>query len=177
MTPEAWKRMIGEPAWVRLARAAGPAQGREEQVAAILTAASEAGFTVPAQAPTINRSGTVASWPSGLAALTAEGLRRYWASKGHGFILLRVPQLLKAMDGPLLPRLQEVLMAYEEQCSIDGKAPLPGWADLRYFVGGTRPRLPGSTRDLTEGLVRDSPAPESASSVRVAAPGVKPEYR
>ena len=181
MTPDAWKRMIGEDVWERLIEA-GYHGVPDDALAAILTTASEAGFTAPARAPKINRSGTVASWAPGVLALTAEGLRRYWAAKGHGFILLRVEQLLKALDGPLLPRLQELLLAYEEQCAVDGKPPLPLWADISPFVGGKAdPAWPQTQHPtpvtLHDGLYKESPTPETGSTVTIASPGATPEYR
>ena len=43
------------------------------------------------------------------------------------------------MAGPLMPRFQEFLAAYEAQCDQDEIATLPEWADWIVFVGGELP--------------------------------------
>jgi len=177
MTPDAWKRMLGEPAWNALIEAGYTPEEPDDALAAILTKASELGFTVPAEAPQLNSAGTKTFLPSGLAALTATGLRRFWASRGHGFILLRVEQLLRAVDGPLLPRLQEMLLGYEEQCFHEGVTAIPNGADDRVFVGGVGDYRGQRQGDLAMSVLRDaSPDPEPAKRVHVSNRGDQPKF-
>ena len=181
MTPGTWKRMIGEAAWTHLLQATDGFEVHEDEaaLAALLTKASELGFVAPAATPTIDPEGTKLLWPGGLLALTAEGLRRFWAAKGHGFFLLRADVLLRAVDGPLLPRLQEILQGYIEQAEAEGREPIPGFANLRVFVGGEiDPADPVAFRNsaatLLSGLTAESPKPEPVQRAHVAHPGAKP---
>lgn len=174
MGPEAWKQALGDSAWNRIAKAAG-----SDHVAAnVLTAASEAGFTAPrGKAPVFVEGGTRVLWPlpggGTLAGLTAGGLARHYADKGHGFFLFRMRALVDACAGPLLPRLQEILMSYEEQCAIREEDPLPSWANRRVFVGATDGRTfvgDGLAIDhLVDGLCAESPSP--VAPARASAPG------
>jgi len=137
MGPEAWKRHIGVEAWDHIGRGIIGAKSPmvDKEIAKILTNAAEIGFLVPGEPPRVHPDGTKVLWPNGSATTTAEGLLRWYESKGHGFFLLRVPQLLRACASVLMPRLQEILLAYEEQCMIDGVSSVA--MDWRGFVGGT----------------------------------------
>jgi hypothetical protein len=134
MGPEAWKRHIGEDAWNHLVHS-GAIDTDPQDLAQILTAATEIGFLAPGAAPRVDARGTRLLWPGGAITVTAEGLRAYYASRGHGFFLLRMSALLRACAGVLMPRLQEILAAYEEQCTLEGVSPVA--MDWRGFVGGT----------------------------------------
>lgn len=135
MGPDAWKRRIGENLFnYVIGEDADP-----DTVAAVLTRLYEVGWRGPEQAPVINPAGTRVMWPTddgGETALTSEGLERFYVARGHRFYLLRMRQLIRAMAGPLAPRLQEMFAAYEEQCAADNVTPLPEWADWNAFVGG-----------------------------------------
>jgi hypothetical protein len=175
--PDAWKRAIGVQAWNHIMRASA-GRSPEDLVADVLTKASEAGFRAPEVAPRVTPEGTRVLWPredgAGTPVLTAAGLEAHYAVRGHGFILLRMPQLVRGAAGSLLPRLQEVLAAYEEQCTTEKVSALPGWADLTVFVGGREGGVIGTAhgfiahaRELLEGLVKESPEPGKVHRVHV----------
>jgi hypothetical protein len=152
MTKEAWKRRLGESAWrfvTNLTIDTLEERDPEEVVAEILTRLYEAGWRGPEIQPVIDPRGTKVMWPSASGSsfntLTAEGLHRFWSGRGHKWILLRLEQACKAMAGPLMPRFQEVLAAYEAQCDKEQIATLPEWADWVVFVGGESPLV-----DLTK---------------------------
>lgn len=151
MGPEAWKRKIGEEAWIHVVGeySSGPQQSAEEAVVAdVLTRACEAGFRPPGLQPKVDPAGTKVLWPTPQGdrpVLTAAGLLNYYKRKGHGFVIFRMEQLMRAVAGPLLPRLQEVFAAYEEQCAEEGTPPVP--LDWRGFVGGEQPDAAWITRD------------------------------
>ncbi len=189
MTVTSWRRAIGDAAFNYIVLGtsgvahsdtyASQVQGvHAQQVAEILTRAFEMGWRAPMGNPGVSAEGTRVLWPSG-AVLTARGLLRHWQIRGHGFLLLRVDQLLKAVAGPLLPRLQEMLTAYEAQCEVDRVAPLGEGADLRVFVGGEGVigRGPLGRSVQGEGLighllfVSPTPDPKAIKKATVKGPG------
>ena len=145
MKPEAWKRRIGRQTWDYLLADLDVVDVGVEGVAAeVLTSLYEAGWRGPERPPAIDPRGVKMLWPSldgksDTAVLTSEGLHAYWMARGHRWVLLRASQLCRAMAGPLAPRLQEMLAAYEEQCQADEVAPIPEWADWAVIVGGEDP--------------------------------------
>ena len=148
MGPESWMRRIG-------AEVFGYGKGDEEAeaVADVMTRLYEAGWRGPEVAPRIAPGATKVLWPVGdghEASITSDGLERYYAGRGSRFYLLRMSQLVRAMAGPLAPRLQEMLAAYEEQCARDGLSPIPPWADWNVFVGGDHDSVDGPA--LLDGL-------------------------
>jgi len=156
MGPDAWKRRLTPENWDYLMKT--PNGGSPEALlAGVLTRLYEIGWRGHEVPPRIDPAGTKVVWPgpgdNGIPVLTSEGLERFWDGKGHRFLLLRAPQACRAMAGPLAPRFQEFLAAYEEQCHADDVAPLPDYADLDVFVGGegTNTRSP----DLLPRLRRD----------------------
>lgn len=167
MTPGAWKRVLGESAWGHIC-----AGSDEDTTATVLSRASEVGFRGPAVAPAVIREGRAVLWPdSREPVLTADGLWAYWQSKGHGFLLLRAKELVESHRGPLLPRLQESMLIYEEHCRAHGVDPLPAWADLTMFVGGSGAHTPGASDFLTA-LSVESPEP-TRQRVAVVGPGAR----
>lgn len=164
MNAEMWKRAIGESAWDHIGNAATKGQPMQDAVAAMLTAATEVGFKVPEQRPMVSAGGRKVLWegPEGsvVPVLTAAGLLAHWSAKGHGFLLLRAGPLCRAVAGMSLARLQEILHGYEAQCEQEGVTPLPGWADIRAFVGGEFGRVTGTADALTSGLFKESPNPK-----------------
>ena len=165
MQPEAWKRRIGAENFDWLvetlskaneksvqARIDGhdvsPHDQREAAVSAVMTQLYELGWRGPEKPPKLSIEGTRTLWPSAdgthmVPVLTSEGLERFWKAQGHAWLLLRVPQVCRGMGGPLAPRFQEMLAAYEEQCCADGLKVLPDWADWNVFVGGELPTVDG----------------------------------
>lgn len=163
MKPEAWKRRIGKDNFEWLAKALLQAdeqavQSRldgnvyeddhEQMTAAVLTQLYEIGWRGPEKAPKLSAEGTRTLWPSAdgshmVPVLTSKGLEQFWRAKGHGWLLLRMPQACRAMAGPLAPRFQEMLAAYEEQCAADSLPTLPAWADWDVFVGGELSAIDG----------------------------------
>ena len=164
MTPNAWRRHLGEEAWAHILRGAAAPEGCLDadpaawRAAATLTAAVEAGFFAPL-APPVETRPTKIEWPTGPIP-TAEGLIAYYAAKGIAFTLLRLPQLIRAHAGPMLPRLQETLLAYEEQCGADQVTPLPAWAAHLPLLSG-RGRSPSDwapdTARLGDAIWRETP--------------------
>jgi hypothetical protein len=182
MGPDAWKRMIGESAWQHILTRVMDGVvvvespiSTEATLARALTAATECGFIAPQKAPTVDPRGTKVLWPDQQGvkgSLLAMGLLSEWEARGHGFLLLRVRHLLRAVAGPLLPRLQEILAAYEEECELDGVFPTP--INWRVFVGGEQE---GVLYDLELGQVlkasSPAPDPDAIDSVTVAGPTAK----
>jgi hypothetical protein len=172
MGPEAWKRQLGEDAWNHIVGEVAEEKWEgggalyandgweERQAADILTRACEGGFRPPGLRPTIDPNGTKVLWPApggGMRpVLTALGVLRLYQGRGHGFVILRVEQLLKAVAGPLLPRLQEIFSAYEEQCETDTINALP--VNWRVFVGGQDEQQDGW--ELVNALNDQSPRPD-----------------
>lgn len=140
MKPESWKRRLGDEAYTYLTDNLLINAGIEEVLAELLTRLYEIGWRGQEDIPRIDPNGTKVLWPGndgeGIPVLTSKGLEKYWTQRGHGWVLLRAPQLVRAMAGPLAPRLQEMLAAYEEQCEADEVEPIPEWADWSVFVGG-----------------------------------------
>lgn len=171
MGPEAWKRSIGESAWRALVRS-DATDLDEQQVAQVLNTAVAVGFRPPEQAPVVDPRGTKVLWPRGddgvVSVLTADGLAEHWAARGHGWLLLRAPQLCRAVAGGMLARLTELLAAYEEQCQIDGVDPVPAEAPP-WVVGG--PALTSDGEGLRRRLAMDSPQRKPAQRATVAGPG------
>ena len=180
MGPEAWRRQIGEDAFNHICAheenntaATSYAHDIERGVADTLTRAVEAGFRAPGVAPTIDPKGTKVLWPGGdendRPVLTAAGLLRLYTLRGHGFLIMRVPQLLRAVAGDLLPRLQEVMAAYEDQCRAEGVEPLP--VDWRVFVGGKEEAAHPAVTANT--LYEESPKPDTShrQTKTIAGPG------
>ena len=147
MKPQAWKRTIGKEAFEYLTSDLDITQleeiGLEGIVAEVMTKLYEIGWRGQEHTPKIHPAGTRVLWPSkdgeGIPVLTSKGLEKYWTDRGHQWVLLRVAQLTRAMAGPLAPRLQEMLAAYEEQCEADEVVAIPPWADWQVFVGGEKP--------------------------------------
>tara|TARA_R110002126_G_scaffold50022_7_gene137870 strand:+ start:145 stop:639 length:495 start_codon:yes stop_codon:yes gene_type:complete len=145
MTADSWRQTIGRPLFDHLVGVAGDDnQPIEDRIAAVLSVATEMGFTAPVQAPRVDPAGTKTLWPREdgrgvVPVLTTEGLLRYYEDKGHSWFLLRMPQMLRGHRGPLAARLQETLALYEAQCRAEGVEPLPDYADCRLFVGGSQP--------------------------------------
>ena len=155
MTPTGWRAAIGPSLFNRLvavayANATAPggiilpassdleAEDMADVVAAVLSEATEMGFSAPVVAPRVSDGGTATLWPRGEQVLTTTGLLDYYIRRGHKFFLLRMPQMLRAHRGPLAARLQEALALYEAQCEAEGVEPLPDYADCRLFVGGKK---------------------------------------
>jgi hypothetical protein len=142
MDAKAWKSYLGESAWSHLTHVEGgsPAPWIESSVAAILTRATELGFQPPTGRPVMSPTGTKVLFPAEdgsdrvVPVLTAAGLLQHWRNRGHGFLLLRAEQVLKATAGPLYPWLQAIMNAYEDQCARDGVD--PAVVNWRVFVGG-----------------------------------------
>lgn len=115
-----WKKKIGEAAWRHVA-----GDHDEKVVAEVLNHAAEAGFRVPERPPVVDEAGTKVIWPDGKVGLTWRGLADYYRDRGHVFFLLRIDDLLAGCGQLLLPRLQEILSAYEKRCEARGVDPLP----------------------------------------------------
>lgn len=143
MKPEAWKRRIGADTWKYLIESLNVVDvGVEDVAAEVLTRLYEVGWRGPERPPRVDPRGVKVLWPSAdgdIPVLTSEGLEAYWRARGHRWVLLRAPQLCRAMAGPLAARLQEMLAAYEEQCRADEVEPIPAWADWTTIVGGEGP--------------------------------------
>ena len=144
MQPKSWKRRLGEEAYAYIVENIDITEsGLESVLAEFLTRLYEIGWRGQEDVPRLDPEGTKVLWPStdgdGTPVLTSRGLEKFWTQRGHGWVLLRAPQLARAMAGPLAPRLQEMLAAYEEQCAADGVAAIPEWADWSVFVGGEKP--------------------------------------
>lgn len=136
-TAESWIRAIGKTAWEHVLGDEDPVA-----VAEILARAVEVGFTAPAVRPVVTAGGRRVLWagPSGtVPVLTAQGLLGHWEGRRHRFLILRVGPLLRAVAGLSLPRLQEIMLAYEDQCSQEGVELLP--VDFAGFVGGHRDHI------------------------------------
>ena len=143
MIAETWKRRLGAEPWNFIVGDSDP-----EVIADALTRAFEVGWRGPETQPRIDPQGSRVIWPStkaaGIGSLTADGLIRHYEKKGHRWFLLRMPQLIQSVAGPLMARLQEILASYEDQCQADGLETLPGELDSNVFVGGERtPPLEG----------------------------------
>jgi hypothetical protein len=186
MSPELWRRKIGETSWDMIKSELnrfvnGQANtgdlvvaDPEEVIAAVLTKACALGFSFPEEAPTVTPQGTKMIWPTAdntqRASLTAQGLEGYYARRGAGFYLLRMPQLLRACaPTQMLARLQEILAAYEEQCHLEGVDPLPkvGGRFWRVFVGGRDDLNMLAEREVPMVLKRESPKPDHSGIQRV----------
>lgn len=151
-----WRTHIGDSAFEHIV---GSANNDEEAVARLLSRAVEAGFVAPMAKPVISPDGAKVLWPreggDGVEpVLTAAGLEKHWRIRGHGWLILRAQQLARAVAGPMLPRLQAIMNAYEEQCQADGVEMLP--ADVRWFVGG---RGESSGQHLASVFAHTSPKP------------------
>lgn len=162
MGPDAWKQALGSSAWEYLTERHNP-----DAVAEILTRASEAGWVAPTLKPSIIQ-GRKVLWPTAqngvTVQLTARGWGEYWRAKGHGWLLLRVPELMYAVAGPLLPRLQEILGAYEEVCTADSLPVVPEGVPT-WFVGGVESGC--DPADLARIFADASPTPTPPTKVVV----------
>jgi len=168
MDAEGWKATLGESAWAHIMESDIHLNRVVEQmVAGILNRAVEAGFTPPSTQPTISPNGTKVLWPradgSVMPLVTAEGLRRSWARRGHGWVALRVHQLMHACAGTLLPWLQLIFSSYENQCQLDGVEILP--VDWRVFVGGEKGEC--TSAELADAFFDSSPRPDPAAIKRL----------
>ena len=151
MNSAAWMRSLGESAWAHVSRGSDP-----EEVAAILTRASEIGCIMPTRPPKVDPKGHTIIWPEGVPGLTAGGLLTYWQSRGHKWLLLNIGPLCRAVAGPLLPRLQEILSAYHLQAMMEGEKPVA--IDFHPFVGGEHEIY---DRDvLFSDITQDCPSPQ-----------------
>lgn len=165
MNIEAWKNTIGESAWHHITQGVPDI---EAIAAGVLTRAVEAGFREPTGPSEVAPSGTkvllrATDGEGVVPVLTAEGLRRFWAGRGHGFLILRTDQLMKATEGPLLRWLQVIVQAYEEECAQEGIEPIP--IDWRVFVGGTQET--GLASEVINALYDQSPKPDRSNVQRV----------
>lgn len=129
MNSQTWMRTLGDSAWSHVAKDMDP-----EKVAQVLTRASEIGAIMPTRPPKVDPEGRTIMWPAGVPGLTAGGLLHFWKSRGHGWLLLNINVLCRAVAGPLLPRLQEILQAYHTQAVMEGEPPIA--IDFHPFVGG-----------------------------------------
>lgn len=168
MKQQAWQDTVGEDVWNHIVGGSDP-----EEVGKILTRAVQAGFKQPSPPP-LAITGTKAIFTdqrtgNQVAVLTAEGLRRHWARKGHGFLLLRLDQLMAAVAGPVLRWLQVILAAYEEQCEYDEVEPLP--VNWRPFVGGQNEGI--KAHELMDTLYEASPKPKPVERLHIAGPGAQ----
>ena len=143
-----WRERIGPSAWDALLRV--EAEPHPEYLAALLTRAHELGMQIPSKTPVVTGGRVVFEGEGGV--LTAQGLLRFWKTKGHQFLLLDLDVLLAAVAGPLLPRLQELLAAYQGELDRRGQSSLPPWADITVFVGGDHPTSQGRLQRLMDGL-------------------------
>lgn len=187
MSPSLWKQKIGDRNWGMLLQTLKDAYAHEveikpngehftdeDRLAAVLTKASTIGLQVPERVPVVNAAGTKLLWPSTQitqAALTAQGMLNYYARRGHGWFILRMPQLMRACTPMgMLARLQEILALYEQQCYDEEIPPLPivGGHTWRVFVGGKHEH---AGIDLLARLVESSPRPEPDAIKRVTAKG------
>jgi hypothetical protein len=127
MTVDMWKRKIGDNAWKHIMSSddIDPGGVVEQMVAGILDRAVECGWQAPEKQPMIDPAGTKVLWPGEVPVMTAEGLVRYYQRQGNHYLILKIGPLLRGVGQFLLPRLQEVMAAYESQCSDEGFDPLP----------------------------------------------------
>jgi len=153
MNANGWKLKLGEDAWNHIVGDGAQA----ECIAEALTRATEVGFAAPVRAPEAVREGRVVLWAGADPVLTADGLSAYWKAKGHGFMLLRAEALVRSHAGPMLPRIQESILLYEQWCADNGLDPLPDFADFRYFVGGGPDPFPGAGSAFVRGIIQGSP--------------------
>ena len=172
MDSRAWRALLGDDAWESIMDTDDSDPDHPdgiigEIVAGVLTRAVEAGFIVPSTQPQISPDRTKVLFPrpdgSVVPVLTAEGLLRHWDTRGHGFLVLRTRQLLKAIRGPLYPWLQAIMIAYEERCNNDGIEPLP--LDWRVFVGGKQESA--GANEVCNALFDQSPKPDPSSIQRL----------
>jgi hypothetical protein len=136
-----WKRKMGESAFRHIAKEVNPeVKGYvlgDQQIANILDRALECGFQAPERPPVVNERGTAVLWPdANKTTLTTRGLVDFYQREGHRYFLLRMEELIEGCGPMLLPRLQEVLAAYERECERRGYNALP--VDNRVFVGATK---------------------------------------
>mgnify|MGYP003659145409 CR=1 FL=1 len=135
MRSETWRRRIGAEPWNFIIGDSDP-----DVVAEVMTRAYEMGWRGPEVQPRIDPEGSRVVWPStdkaGVGSLTANGLIRHYEKLGNRWYLLRMPQLLRSVAGPLMSRLQEILTSYEAQCVAEGLEPLSEELDVAVFVGG-----------------------------------------
>lgn len=160
MNASGWKLKLGSEPWAHIV-----GDGEEEAIATALTAACEVGFQAPVRPPEALREGRIVMWSGANPVLTSEGLRAYWRAKGHGFLLLRADELAQSHAGPMLPRLQESILLYEQFCHDQGKDPLPDFADARYFVGGGPGVFPIGGQGFIRGVIQGSPTPARQRTV------------
>lgn len=178
MTPTAWKQALGETAWNHIMKAKANG-GPEEFLAEVLNRATEVGFQAPVRAPQINPEGTKLLWDTTdknqkVPALTATGLLEHWEDRGHGWLLMKLPQLMRAVRGPMLPRFQELWIAYESQCEIEEVNPLPviSGQTPRYFAGGADSV---SVAAMGQAIVNACPQPKPPKQkAHVGGPGQEP---
>lgn len=188
MTPEQWRKTVGEDVWSRaLARFqelkrkpvwpnGNPVTDEEVMAETFGVIVSLASIRLPVSPPShVASSGGRVLWPredgGQTAVLTAAGLEKHWALRGHGFILLRAAQVCRAAVGPLLQNLADLLNAYEYRCTQEGVTPLPlvEGETWRAFVGGEAERV--SDRALYAALLDASPKPEPTQVKKVMVQG------
>ena len=129
-----WRRKIGDSAFdhVRNRFTWRSAAEGDRITAFVLDGVVEVGFRAPEVAPRVDPAGTKVLWPQGV--LTPAGLIEYYGKKGHKYVLLQLGPLFRGVGQLLLPRLQEVLAAYELQCAAEGLPAVP--VDHYAFLGG-----------------------------------------
>lgn len=164
MIPTAWKRRLGEKAYNQLIAAAQGAT--EEQVCAVLDSLGESGTVFPTAFPVYAADGHTAMLPDGHRAMTPAGIAQWYAHRGQSFLILRIPQLMRAVSGGLVARLQEVLDTYADQCRSEG-VPLTVIDDVR--VGGDALLAPEQVGAALAAASAEVPARE-ASNTYVANP-------
>lgn len=141
MTAEQWKEQLGEDAWNYICGGSPmqePHEFGQTIIASLLSRLTEVGWTPPKTKAQVSRGATAVKIGDS-TALTARGLLQHWQSKGHGWLLFRLEPLMKAVAGPLLPRLQQIWTAYEAQVAEDDLRPEQIIPKQWYgFVGGTK---------------------------------------
>lgn len=159
MSPTLWKRKIGEHAWNHLRTGAMS----DECLARTLDRAIECGWRAPEVKPRLSPGGTAVFWPEGRATTTPVGLLDYYRRRGSAFMLLRLRPLIEGCGPLLLPRLQEVLHAYETQCDQDGIDPVV--IHDRIFVGSDAHVVSSETPDS---LRNQAPPPQISETVTIS---------
>ena len=184
MGPDGWRSLIGDEAWTHLVGPVSDVEampgGAEDAVAAVLTRATELGFRAPDPGPhaRVRGMGRLLHWEGEEPVLTADGYLGRLEALGAGWFLLRVPQLVRAVGGPLLERLNEIMGLYTVQCEREGVPLLPDGAEVTCFAGAdparaldpSYPLPPDAAMRLFRALTDGAPR-RTARVARVAGPG------
>lgn len=144
MNAEAWKERLGEDAWNFINGGDEPGEPHEygqQIVAALLNRLTEVGWQPPEVQAEVSNGATAVKFGT-IRALTARGLLQHWQARGHAWMVFRLEPLMKAVAGPLLPQLQQIWTAYEQQCTEEGlTTPDLVPAEWFGFVGGDKGAL------------------------------------